>query len=253
MREQLADADQRTALDSLARHAYGARLTALTLDEQPGEPDEAKLERQALVNLLARAGDTDLRMKLAQRARAALASGLGGTKLAANQRASALEVLAQDGSDAEFAALEQALRAAEDAQLRRDLVRALGAALSPERGRHARALALDPAVRSGELSTLLASHFAWRENRAIGRAWFRGNQGAIFEKLPTLSSSSSPSTYATGACSEGDARDVETRFAEPLATLEGGPRALAQLAEGIRLCAALRAHHSQTGFGAAVQ
>jgi alanyl aminopeptidase len=253
MREQLADAGQRTALDSLARRVYGPRLAALTLDEQPGEPDEAKLERQALVNFLARAGDTDLRTELAQRARAALASGLGGAGLAANQRASALEVLAQDGSDAEFAALEQALRAAEDAQLRHDLVRALGAAHSPERGRRARALAFDPAVRSGELSTLLGSHFAWRENRAIGRAWFRGNQGAILGKLPTLAAAYSPFTYATGACSEGDARDVETRFAEPLAGLEGGPRALAQLAEGIRLCSALRAHHAQTGFGAALR
>ena len=177
------------------------------------------------MSLLARAGDRDLRSELAQRARAALASGLDGT-LAPNQRASALEVLAQDGSDAEFDALEEALRAAEDAQLRRDLVRALGAARSPERGRRARALAFDPAVRSGELSTLLGSHFAWRENRAIGRAWFRGNEGAIFEKLPTLAAAHAPFLYATGACSEGDARDVETRFAERLATLEGGPRAL---------------------------
>jgi alanyl aminopeptidase len=247
MREQLADDGQRTALDALARSVYGPRLAALTLDEQPGEPDEVKLERQALVSFLARAGDTNLRIELAQRARAALASGLDDAGLTANQRASALEVLAQDGSDAEFAALEQALPAAEDAQLRRDLVRALGAAHSPERGRRARALALDPAVRSGELSTLLGSHFAWRENRAIGRAWFRGNQSAILGKLPTLAAAYAPSSYAAGVCSESDARDVETRFEGPLATLEGGPRALAQLTEAIRLCAALRAHHAQTG------
>jgi alanyl aminopeptidase len=250
MREQLAGEPERSALDALARRVYGPRLAALTLDEQPGETDEAKLERQALVDCLARAGDTELRTELAVRARAAVANGFDAAKLAANQRASALEVLAQDGSDAEFGALEQALRAAEDAQLRRDLVRALGAARAPERGRRARALALDPAVRSGELGTLLNSHFAWRENRAIGRAWFRGNQTAILGKLPTLAAAYAPFTYAEGACSESDARDVETRFAEPLATLEGGPRALAQLAESIRLCSALRAHQAQTGLGA---
>ena len=250
MRDQLADESERSALDALARRVYGPRLAALSLDERPGETDEAKLERQALVDCLARAGDTELRTELAVRARAAVANGFDAAELAANQRASALEVLAQDGSDAEFGALEQALRAAEDAQLRRDLVRALGAARSPERGRRARALALDPAVRSGELGTLLGSHFAWRENRAIGRAWFRGNQAAILGKLPTLAAAYAPFTYATGACSEGDARDVETRFAEPLATLEGGPRALAQLAEGIRLCSALRAYQAQTGLGA---
>ena len=162
-------------------------------------------------------------------------------------------MLAQDGSDAEFAALESALRASEDSQLRRDLVRAVGAARQPERGRRARALALDPAVRSGELSTLLGSHFAWRENRPIARAWFRGNQAAILAKLPTLAAASAPAFYAAGACSESDARDVETRFAEPLAALEGGPRALAQLAEAIRLCAALRAHHAAAGFGASLE
>ena len=253
MREQLAGAAERDALDALARRAYGPRLTALSLDERPGEADEAKLERQALVALLARAGDPALRTELATRARAELGAGFGGTALAANQRASALEVLAQDGSDAEFTALESALRASEDSLLRRDLARAVGAARQPERGRRARALALDPALRSGELSTLLGSHFAWRENRPIARAWFRGNQAAILAKLPTLAAASAPAFYAAGACSESDARDVETRFAEPLAVLEGGPRALAQLAEAIRLCAALRTHHAAAGFGASLE
>jgi len=253
IREQLASEPERAALDALARRVYRPRLAVLTLDEQASEPDEAKLERQALVDLLARAGDTEVRRELAERARTALATGFDGTELAANQRASALELLAQDGSDAEFAALEQALREAEDAQLRRDLVRALGAALSSERGRRARALALDPAVRAGELSTLLESHFAWRENRAIGRAWFRGNLPAILGKLPALAAAYAPFLYAAGVCSESDARDVETRFDGPLAPLEGGPRALAQVAEGVRLCSALRAHHAQAGFAAALR
>ncbi len=251
MREQLADADQRIALDALVRATYGPRLDALSLDERPGEPDEAKLERQALVDVLVRAGDVALRTELLARARAALAVGGDIASLAPNQRASALLVLAQEGTDDEFAALERALADA-DPQLRRDLLRALGAARSLERGRRARALALDPAVRAGELGSLLGSHFAWRENRPIARAWFRGNQGEILAKLPTLAAASAPQPYAAGACSESDARDVETRFAEPLARLEGGPRALAQLAEGIRLCAALRARHAPVGFGAAL-
>jgi len=252
MREHLAGAAEREALDALARDAYGPRLAALSPDERAEEPDEAKLERQALVALLAHAGDAALRAELAARARAALAAGLDGAALAANQRASALEVLAQDGSDAEFAALESALRASTDSLLRRDLARAIGAARQPARGRRARALALDPALRSGELSTLLGSHFAWPENRPIARAWFRGNLAAILERLPTLAAASAPAFYAAGACSESDARDVATRFAEPLAALEGGPRALAQLAEAIRLCAALRAHHARAGFGRAL-
>ena len=251
LRDHLADEAERAALDALTRRVYGPRLASLSLDERAGEPDEERLEREALVSLLARAGDAPLRAELASRARAELAGGFDGGALAANQRVSALEVLAQDGSDAEFVALESALRASTDSQLRRDLVHALGAARQPERGRRARALALDPAVRAGELPGLLGSHFAWRENRPLARAWFRGNQDAIFARLPTLAASSAPFFYAAGACSESDARDVELRFAEPLAGLEGGPRALARLAEAIRLCAALRAHHAQAGFGSA--
>ena len=253
MRDQLAGEPERSALDALVRRAYGPRLEALGWDERPGEPDEAKLERQALVDLLARAGDTGLRNELAGRARAGLASGFEAAVLAPNQRASALEVLAQDGSDAEFDALEQALRTAEDAQLRSDLVRALGAARTPERGRRARALALDPALRPGELGGLLASHFARRENRMIARAWFRGNQDELLARLPAQAAADAPFAYAAGLCSESDARDVETRFAKPLAALEGGPRALAQLAEGIRLCAALRAHQGREPLARALR
>jgi alanyl aminopeptidase len=252
LREHLADDTQRGALDALARRAYGPRLAALSLDERAGEPDEAKLERQALVGVLAHAGDAATRAELLQRARAALAAGFGNAELSANQRASALEVLAQDGTDADFAALETALRASEDSQLRRDLVSALGAARSPARGRRARALALDPAVRSGEVLALLGSHFAWRENRAAARAWFRANQDAILAKLPALAATDAPFVYAAGACSEAEAREVEARFAGPMAKLEGGPRALAQLEEGIRLCVALRAQQAQAGFGGAL-
>ena len=253
MREQLAGEAERPALDAFVRRVYGPRLVALSLDERDGEPDEAKLERQALVQLLARSEDAPLRSELVRRARAESAAGWSGSGLAANQRASALVTLAQDGTDADFAALEPALRKAEDGQLRRDLVRALGAARSPERAGRARALALDPALRAGELSTLLFEHFAQRENRAAGRAWFRANQAALLAKLPTLAAADAPFAYAEDACSEAEAREVEKSFAAALAELEGGPRALAQLGEHVRLCAALRARSAPAGFGAALR
>jgi hypothetical protein len=151
-------------------------------------------------------------------------------------------VLAQDGSDAEFGALADALRSAEDGQLRRDLVSALAAATSPERAAASRALALDPALRTGELGGWLAQHFAWRENRAEGRIWLRAQLDAVLGKLPPVSAPQAAFAHAAGACSEDEAQAVEARFGERLAGLEGGPRALAQLGEAIRLCSALRTH-----------
>jgi len=253
LREQLAGAAERPLLDAWTRRVYGPRLAALGTEERPGEPDEPRLERQALLGLLARANDGALRARLAARARAAFEDGrLVAERLPADSRGSALWVLAQDGAAAEFAALETALRAETEATLRRDLLRALGSARAPQRAARARALALDAAVRPGEMFALLGTHFDWEENRRRARAWLLENADALFAKLPALHAASAPALFAAGACSEREAEAVEAHFAARLAGLEGGPRALAELGEGIRLCAALRAHHARAGFGDAL-
>jgi len=251
MREQLAAGDARAPFDAWLRRVYGPRLAALGIDERPGEVDEARLERQALVDLLARAGDPGVRDALGARARAALAQD-PPAQLPADVRGTALWVLAQDGTPAEFARLETALAAESDGQARRELVRALAAALAPERAAAARALALGPSVRAGEVGAFLGSHLAWESNRAAGRAWFRDHTDAVLAKLPSQAAADAPALYAVGACSEAEAREVDALFAAKVAPLEGGPRALAQLLEQIRLCAALRAHHARSGFGGAL-
>ena len=253
LREQLASPSERERLHAFLRRVYGPRLAALGLDERASEDDEARLERQALVELLARARDLELRRALIERARAAFADGrLVPGRLAANQRGSTLLVLAQDGTAAEYAALEAALAAETDSQLRRDLLRALGAAVAPERATRARALALDPLVRPGEVVILLGAHFDREENRPAARPWFLAHADALIAKLPALIAAVAPGLYATGACSEAEAAQVEAHFAARVAGLEGGPRALAKLVERIRLCAALRTHQETRGFGDAL-
>jgi alanyl aminopeptidase len=249
LRAQLASPPERAGLDAWTRRVYGPRLASLGLDERDGEPDEARLERQALVDALARAEDPELRRLLVAQARAGFEAGrLVPERLAANQRASALWVLAQDGADADFAALEAALRAERDAQLRRDLLYALGSARAPERGVRARALALEAEVRPGEIFILLGAHFAQEENRPAARAWFLAHVDALLARLPVLHAASAPGLFAAGACSEAEAEQVEAHFTARVAALEGGPRELAQLGERIRLCAALRAHQTERGF-----
>ncbi len=252
LREQLAGPSGRAALEARIRRLYRPRLAALGLDESADEPDEKRLERQELVEVLARAKDRRLRGELIARARAVVEEGsLEARRLAANQRAGVLWVLAQDGSDAEFEAIVRALGHERDAQLRRELLRALGAATAPARASRARALALDPAVRAGEVLALLGSHFDRERNRAEGRAWLLAHQDALFERLPALHAASLPAHFAEGACSEAEARAVDAHFRERVAKLEGGPRALAKLGERIRLCAALRAHHRSRGLDGA--
>jgi alanyl aminopeptidase len=249
LREQLAGPKGRAAIDARISRLYGPRLAERGLDEREEESDEIRLERQHLVVLLARARDTALREELVARARGVVHDGsLEARRLAANQRAGVLWVLAQEGSDAEFDAIVSALEEERDAQLRGELLRALGAATAPARAARARALALDPAVQPGEILALLGSHFDREANRDQGRAWLLAHQETLFERLPSLHAANLPAYFAEGACSEAEAREVEARFRERVAGLEGGPRALAKLTERIRLCAALREHHQARGF-----
>ncbi len=253
LRDQLAGPEQRPALAAFVRRSYGPRLVALGSEDRAGDDDEARIERQALIELLARADDRALRGEIAARARRALAGArLAAERLDPDQRATALWVLAQDGNEADFAALESALAAETDAQLRLDLVRALASAQGPQRAARVRALALAPGVRAGELAALLEAQLGWEPNRAAGRAWFRENADAVLAKLPAQQAGHAPALYASGACSEAEANEVEALFAARVASLEGGPRAMAQLVEAIRLCAALRAHHAKTGFAGAL-
>jgi alanyl aminopeptidase len=253
IRDHLADARERSALDAFLRATYGPRLAKLGIDERAGEPDEAKLEREALLGVLARAGDTELRRELTLRARRAFdGERFAAERLPGDMRADALSVLAQDGDAAEFAALQNALAQETDGQVRRDLVRAIASAQRPERAERARSLATTDAIRSGELDALLETHFQWEENRAAAKPWFRANADALLGKAPALWAAYLPFAYATDACSEAEAKEVESAFGAKVAKLEGGPRAMQQLVEGVRLCAALRAHQEQRGFGAAL-
>ncbi len=253
IRDQLASGEERTALDAFTRKAYAPRLLKLGYDERANEADEAKLERSALLPMLARAGDGALRKELAARARRAFdGERFAAERLAADQRGAALWVLAQDGDAAEFARLEAAFAKETDGQVRRDLVRALASARAPERAEKARSLATSEAVRSGELDALLETHFRWEENRAAAKLWFRESADALLAKAPALWAAYLPFAYATDACSEAEAKETETAFGAKVAKLEGGPRAMLQLTEGVRLCAALKSQQEKQGFGAAL-
>jgi alanyl aminopeptidase len=124
--------------------------------------------------------------------------------------------------------------------------------VAKERAARARALALEPVVRRGEVFSLLGPHFEREENRAAARPWFLAHADALIARLPVLHAAAAPAVFAVGACSEAEAQQVEAQFGARLAALEGGPRALAEIVERIRLCAALRAHQAERGFGDAL-
>lgn len=260
MREQLVDdAAQRDALDRLVVATYQPRLDKLGLDAAAEDDDEVRLLRQDLIDLLAQIPlSKTLRETLAARGRTVL--GLGGDKdgplqpdaIASDQRGLALALAAELGGEREFAAFERHLAATEDALLRRQMLSALGAFRQPVLAQRARALALGDAVRSGEIAYIPLAQMDVPELRDATRSWLREHFETLFAKVPQVWKAHLPTFETDGLCSASDASNLQQRYEARMRAVEGGPRALAQAAEAIRLCAAKLQYHRSTWFGKAL-
>ncbi len=243
LREELADAASRPGVEALARGLYGSRGPGLGWDARPGEGGEARLLRADVLEILARTGqDPAVRREAAQRgaalARRLEAGDFGDPSLAPELRPLALELAVQEGDPALFDALAARLGTSRDAIERRAILRALGAALDPERAARARALALDPRLRVNEVLLPLASQMSRPSLRAGAWSWIEARFDALVARLGPEGAAGLPA-LAGELCDEASAADVE-RFLRPrVAALAGGPRDLEAALETIRLCAAL--------------
>jgi alanyl aminopeptidase len=128
--------------------------------------------------------------------------------------------------------------------LRRHLLRALSSAIDDDGAAFARALAIDERMRTNEWYVPGVVLMKDARTRDDTWRWVKDKWPRFVQRVPEMERGYLP--YAgQGLCTEQDAADVEAFFAPKLAELFGGERVLAQVAEGIRLCAALRAHHAE--------
>jgi alanyl aminopeptidase len=242
-RHVFTEEPQASLFRRLVAERHAPALASQPLDAPPAETVAARRLRLQLLELLA--GDArapELRLALAERARTALAaedlehfSGLG-----ADGRELALRVLVEDAGAEVFQPLIERLHASADPRFRGQLLRALGHVRIPELRLQALELALSPQVASGEILALLGPLFDDPDAAPAARAWYALNEEALHARLPMFAQSRVPALYGAAACSEGEAAALENRFAERMAETDGGPRALAQAVERVRLCAALK-------------
>ncbi len=263
MIEHLAGDDAaRAPLRGFAAKAYRPRLDALGLEPKPGETDDDRLLRGDLAEFIAgTAKEPALRDELARRGRAVLglaADGRAGdgklheNAVSADLRGLVLVVAAQQGDAATFDAVLGHLRTTQDPTLRGQLVSALGSFTDPALARRARALALEQGLlRRNELFPLLMSQTGEESLRAGVREWLDANFKLLEARLAPAGAAL-VNLYAAGMCSAQDADHVQKRFEQRMRTIEGGPRRLAQTAENLRLCAALRDAQIRRGFGSAL-
>lgn len=250
IREQLATAPEaRAALDRRIASVYRPQLDALGIDARAADTPEVRQQRGVLLALFASTiEDRELREALAERGRKVIdADGEGALApdaVGPDQRSLALQMAAALGDAATYARIEQHALASSDSQLRRQLLAALGAFDDPALARRARELGLDTRLQAGESALALGAQMARESTRSAAREWLRDNLSALLERLPRPVHARLPAIEAAGMCSEADAIDIGRRHRPRVADVEGGPRALDQTVESIRLCAALRQHHA---------
>ncbi len=243
--------EQKQKLRDMLRTWYAPRLTALGTSPQDGESDDTRLLRSGLIATLATTARLPgLRAALAAQGRTMLGLSVAGKpgdgKLHPDaawveERGLAL-ALAMELGDAEvFDALLRHFEASNDPVIRRQLLSAAGQAKQPELAARARNYALKPSVRRNEVGSLINLDSGDRTGWPEARQWMVDNFPAISAKLGN--GSGIARLYASHMCSPAEARQLSATWTERLKDVEGGPRALAQTVESIKLCAALKARH----------
>lgn len=235
----------RAGLRALTAEIYGPRLDALGLDPKPDESSEAALLRTTLVAVMADlARDQALRDTLADQARAYVnldGDGLKPDAVNPNLLGIALAMAVQDGDAAFAEGLLDKMLASRDGTFRGRALSALVSSRDPAVAEKLRGLILDDRLRDNEARSIAFGQAATEDHRDALWAWLQdqAHLTGLIGRLPTWIQGA-VARVGGGYCSEDKAEEVEAFFAPIIDELEGGPRALAQTLESVRLCAALK-------------
>jgi alanyl aminopeptidase len=244
MEEQLITTDaQRAEFHKQVAAIYRPRLDQLGLSPKQGEPDDDRLLRATLVGFFAETlKDPAVRAEMNKQGRTVL--GLGGDgalhadAVPRDLRGIALEVAVQEGGAAAFDAAEKHFRASQDPTIRSQMLSAMGSTQDPQLTERARALVFEKGLlRRNEIFPIVGGQTAEAATRPALRQWVDQHFTELEARLAPAGAAL-VGLYAAGMCSDADAQDVQTRFADRMKTIEGGPLELKQTVEGIRLCGA---------------
>jgi alanyl aminopeptidase len=244
----LADDKARDAFHAHVADIYRPRLQQLGMAPKAGEPDDDGLLRSTLVGFFADTlKDKAVRDQLNRQGRAVL--GLGGDGKSADGkldldavpqdlRGTALTVAVQEGGKAAFDAADKHFRASQDAVLRSQLLGAMGSTKDAASNDRVRAMVFEPGLlRRNEIFPAVGGQTDDAAARPALRAWTDSHFKDIEAKLAPAGAAV-VNLYAAGMCSDADAAELESKFSERMVDIEGGPRALKQTTEAIRMCAA---------------
>ena len=248
MHSRLAETDEaRAGIGKMLREMYGERMDALGLAARDGDSTDDKLLRSTLASLLSDEGRHEpLRDSLNQAvddylddleiAAGTLDPGLVGTALR----------VAVEMRDTGFAeGLFRRVLESTDAAFRGRALDALGASERAEIGAMLRDHIDDPRLRDNEAISVAFGQVGNEAQREAMWQWAQDETRlqALLDRIPTWRKGAIVA-IGSGFCSNARADEVEAMFENRVERLEGGPRALAQTLERIRLCAALKSEYA---------
>jgi alanyl aminopeptidase len=243
VREFVVPPEQRATVEAHMRALHGPVLARLGWKGRPGEPARVQIFRPWLIGHLALdAQDRRVLERAAALGRAYLGADghLHPEAIDRNLVTVALKAAGRLGSPQLFETMVQRLNAAEDSNVRENLLAGLGQFTDPQLAERARALALGDGLRVNELVEVLASQIETLELRPGAWAWTQANFDALAPRLPQTYVRYL--AYIQAGCSEEAAKELGQALGSRLRPYPGGPYALAKAVEKTRLCGAEVAH-----------
>ena len=242
----------RGSVEGYARRLYTPVARRLGWEPRKDEDDDTRTLRGSVLGFLASTGrDPAVRAEARKRGRAYLGLGKDGVihpeAVDVNLVGVALGVVGEEADRATWDAMKALLVGSVDETVRGRLASALGAAKDPSLAAAARELVLDPALRDTEMFAPIWAQLSQPDMRDTAWAWVEEHYDAILTRLPKHHGGVQLISTGRAYCDEVHARDVEAFFTPKVESIEGGPRALAQALEDVRLCAARRSAQEASG------
>lgn len=235
--EELVPEAERPRYARFVQQLYGKPARALGFAPRPGEDEDRRLLRVALLDLVARRAQDPALVREATRL---------AWRWLKDRRAVDPEVLevvlsaaAAGGDQRLFRALYGAARATASQGERVPLLRALGRFRQPKTAAAALAVLLADEFEPREELEILASMSREPETRELGYRFVKENLGTLSGRLPRFLATRLLRS-GVNLCDRRYGADLADTFGRFAQRYPGGPRTLAQVREQVGLCAALK-------------
>jgi aminopeptidase N len=241
---------QNAAYAAMIRGLYGQRASSVGWESKAGEPEDDRLLRRDVLNIVGTLGRD---ASLVRQAVPLANSWLDDSKaVEADMVDVVLAVAARSGEGALFDRLHDMAKREADRDRRQHLLEGLGSFRTADLVPRALAITLEPEIDARESLWLLFSISSDPDTRAsayefvkahIDELTARAPRGSVFDVASFLP------FVGAGFCDAQRRQDVEAFFAPRVQQAAGGPRNLAQALESIDLCIAQR-HVQETSVSA---